>query len=69
MPGFSFISLFTWVENIKLWWIMGKQNTPGWKISAAIGKNRFKDIDSLVSNGSLISTCLTQWFDLLDQYS
>ena len=36
------------------------------KINASIGQNRFMDIDWLISVGSLISTCLTRWFDLFN---
>ena len=39
-------TLLAWVENIELWWIMGKQKILGWKSTFRLDK-----IDSLTSIG------------------
>ena len=48
---------FTWVENIELWWIMGKQKIPGWKSTLRLDK-----IDSWISIGYYR---LTRWYQLV----
>ena len=58
--------LFSLVENIELWWIMGKQKNCGWKSTLWLDRIDFIDIDWLISVDSLISTCLTRWFDLFN---
>ena len=49
MPGFSLIwitKLLACVENIELWWIMGKQKFFGWKSTHGLAK-----IDSSIPIG------------------
>ena len=51
------------------YWIMmdyGKTKKSRMKINASIGWTWFMDIDWLISVGSLISICLTRWFDLFN---
>ena len=58
--------LFSRVENIESWQIIGKQNKFGWKSMLRVDRIDFIDIDWLISIGSLMSTYLTRWFDLFN---
>ena len=50
------------------YWIMIWENNYWMKINASIGQKWFIDIDWLILVNLLISTYLTQWFDLLNHF-